>query len=151
MAGVYLAIVATDDNAVNRQAASEAQRERVLVNTVDDVAYCDFIAPAVVHQGDLTLAISTNGKSPAMARLVREELQAFLTSDYSDLLNVLEHVRGRLRRQNVRVSPDCWQEHIDDELKAMVRRGELRQAEEHLLADLVRAADPETDPVAKGA
>lgn len=139
----YIAVVGTDDLEVNHQAANEARQERVLVNTVDDVAYCDFIAPAIVQQGDLTLAISTNGKSPAMARRIREELEAYLTPDYADLLAVLEKVRIKLRRLQIAPGPDRWQEHIDEELRDMVRQRKLQEAEAHLLADLTRAADTE--------
>ena len=78
MEGAYLAVVGSNDSAVNRQAAEEGRRVGALVNTVDNLAYCDFIAPAVVERGGFILAISTNGKSPAMARLVRQELQAYL-------------------------------------------------------------------------
>lgn len=139
MKGAAIAVVGTDDPEVNHQAAEEARREGVLVNTVDDVAYCDYIAPALVQRGDLTVAISTHGKSPAMARRMREELERLITNEYADLLQVLENVRARLRRERVYPSPDCWQEHIDDGLRAMVRRGELEQAQERLARDLTRA------------
>ena len=136
MDGAYMAIASTDDVAINRTAAEEARRAGALVNTVDDVAYCDFIAPAVVRQGDVTVAISTNGKSPAMARFVREELEAFLTPDYADLLTVLERVRGKLRTAGVQVDPECWHAHIDGEFRSLVRRGAVDQAEARLLAAL---------------
>ena len=134
--GAYLAVVATDDPELNRRAAQEARQERVLVNTVDDVACCDFIAPAVVQQGDITLAVSTNGKSPAMARYLRQRLEAFLTPDYGDLLEVLERVRRELRRKKIRVPPERWQEAIDEKLRTLVRAGHLDEAEKRLLASL---------------
>lgn len=140
MKGVYLAVVGTEDRELNHRAADEARSEQALVNTVDDVPYCDFVAPALVQRGDLTVAISTNGKSPAMARRMREELEAYLTPDYADLLNVLERVRTRLLRRKVRPRPDSWQEQIDAELRELVRRGDTQQAQEHLYRDLVRAA-----------
>ena len=136
MDGAYMAIASTDDVAINRTAAEEARRAGALVNTVDDVAYCDFIAPAVVRQGDVTVAISTNGKSPAMARFVREELEAFLTPDYADLLTVLERVRGKLRTAGVQVDPEYWHVHIDSEFRSLVRCGAVDQAEARLLAAL---------------
>lgn len=134
--GAYLAIIATDDTDLNRSAAEEARAERVLVNTVDDVDYCDFIAPAVVQQGDITLAVSTNGKSPAFARFLREQLESFVTPEYGDLLEVFEKVRRELRRRHVRVVADRWQQHIDNDLRDLVRAGRLNEAEERLLADL---------------
>ena len=134
--GAYLAIIATDDTDLNRRAAEEARAERVLVNTVDDVDYCDFIAPAVVQRGDITLAVSTNGKSPAFARFLREQLESFVTPEYADLLEVLEKVRKELRRRKVRVAAQRWQQHIDDGLRDLVRAGRLKEAEERLLANL---------------
>lgn len=138
--GAYLAVIATDDPDLNRQAAVEARAEGVLVNTVDDVAYCDFIAPAVVQQGDITLAVSTNGKSPAMARFLREQLELFLSPDYGDLLEVLEKVRKELRRRKVRVPAERWQKHIGDGLRELVRAGRLAEAEQQLLDDLTSDA-----------
>lgn len=134
--GAYLAVIATDDTDLNRIAAEEARAERVLVNTVDDIDYCDFIAPAVVQQGDITLAVSTNGKSPAFARFLREQLESFLTPEYGDLLEVLEKVRKELRRRKVRVPAEYWQEHIDDDLRDLVRNGRLDEAQQRLLRGL---------------
>ena len=139
LAGAFVAIVGTDDTAVNRAAASEARAERVLVNTVDDVAYCDFIAPAVVRQGDITLAISTNGKSPSMARLLRETLESYLTPEYAHLLTVLQNVRLRLRHGGLRPTPEQWQEQIDEPLRALVRQGALVDAEDRLFRGLAAA------------
>lgn len=134
--GAYLAVIATDDTDLNRIAAEEARAERVLVNTVDDIDYCDFIAPAVVQHGDITLAVSTNGKSPAFARFLREQLESFLTPEYGDLLEVLEKVRKELRRRKVRVPAEYWQEHIDDDLRDLVRNGRLDEAQQRLLRGL---------------
>ena len=139
LAGAFVAIVGTGDTAVNRAAAAEARAERVLVNTVDDVAYCDFIAPAVVRQGDITLAISTNGKSPSMARLLRETLESYLTPDYAHLLTVLQQVRKRLREAGLRATPEQWQQQIDEPLRALVRNGALAEAEDRLFAGLAIA------------
>ncbi|MBI2886314.1 MAG: bifunctional precorrin-2 dehydrogenase/sirohydrochlorin ferrochelatase [Chloroflexi bacterium] len=138
--GAYLAIVGTEDRELNHRAATEARQEGALVNTVDDVPYCDFIAPATIERGDLTVAVSTNGKSPAMARRMREELEAYLTPDYGDLLQVLERVRSRLLRRKVRPRPDAWQEGMDPAFRALVRQGALSEAQERLFQDLVRAA-----------
>ena len=140
MEGAYLAIIATDDRDLNRLAASEARAAHVLVNTVDDVTFCDFIAPAVVQRGEITLAVSTNGKSPAMARFLRTRLEEFLTSDYADLLEVLERVRRELRRRGANVDPERWQEQIDDDLRGLIGRGDLAAAEQRLLNGLLQSA-----------
>lgn len=64
-----LVIAATDDPTVNQEIYQEAKRRKVLLNVVDAPKYCTFIAPSIVRQGDITLAISTSGKSPALAYL----------------------------------------------------------------------------------
>ncbi len=138
--GVYLALVATDDNNVNQAAADEARELGVLVNTADDVKNCDFIAPAIVQRGDLTIAVSTAGRSPAMARRVREELEEIFTAEYADLLTVLAEARIIVRRKGLRPDPDEWQRAIDDELKSLVRRGELEAAKDRLVSTLGKQA-----------
>lgn len=129
----YLAIAATDDNRVNQAVMEEARSRGVLLNVVDDAEKCDFIAPAVVQRGDLVVAVSTGGKSPAMARRMREELEQLLTPEYGDLLEVLAQVRSQVRKLHLRPSPEYWQACIDEELKGLVRRGELEAAKARLL------------------
>src|SRR5947208_10644363 len=79
--GYILAFVATDDRSVNATVAAEGKERRVWVNAVDDPPYCDFIMPGVAQQGDLIVAVSTSGTSPAMARKMREQIEAVLNED----------------------------------------------------------------------
>jgi uroporphyrin-III C-methyltransferase len=74
VAGAWLAIAATDDRAVNALVWSDAERERIPLNAVDDLDHCSFIAPAVHRAGDITVAVSTAGKSPALAVRLRERI-----------------------------------------------------------------------------
>jgi precorrin-2 dehydrogenase/sirohydrochlorin ferrochelatase len=74
MHGFSLVFAATDDEELHRQTAAEAQEARIFLNVVDRPALCSFIVPALVSRGDLTLAISTSGASPAMAKKIRQEL-----------------------------------------------------------------------------
>ena len=71
----YLVIAATDDNNVNQTIAREAEQHNLLLNVADVTHLCNFIAPAVVRRGDVTVAISTSGTSPALARKLREEIE----------------------------------------------------------------------------
>ncbi|MSQ10592.1 MAG: bifunctional precorrin-2 dehydrogenase/sirohydrochlorin ferrochelatase [Dehalococcoidia bacterium] len=136
--GASLVIAATDDVAVNRTVADAARAERIWVNAVDDVAYCDFIAPAVVEQGDITVAVSTGGKSPATARFLRRQLEAFLSADFAVLLGVAEEARLRLRREGLRVPSDEWQTALDDGILELVRGGRTDAARALLYDNLVR-------------
>lgn len=73
--GIFLAVVATASRALNASIYREAQLRGVLCNVVDDPAYCDFYYGAVVRRGDLQIAISTNGQSPALAQKIRQQLE----------------------------------------------------------------------------
>jgi siroheme synthase-like protein len=136
--GQALAIAATDDVAVNRTVATEARAAGVWVNAVDDVEFCDFIAPAVVEQGGITIAISTGGKSPAMARFLRRHLQQTLSQDLATLLTLAEEVRLRLRREGRPATPDAWQEALEGEALQLVRAGAPEAAKQRLYDNLIQ-------------
>jgi siroheme synthase-like protein len=89
-------MVATDDLAVNAAVADECRERGVWVNCADDPAHCDFILPSVLRRGAVTVAVSTGGASPTMARLVREELDALLPDDIAPLTAVMAGVRRAL-------------------------------------------------------
>jgi precorrin-2 dehydrogenase/sirohydrochlorin ferrochelatase len=94
--GVFLVIAATSSREVNGAIFHEAQQRNVLCNVVDDPEYCDFYYPAVVRRGDLQLAISTNGHSPALAQRIRRELEIQFGSEYGDWLEELGKIRQQL-------------------------------------------------------
>ena len=95
LAGVFLVIAATSDSAVNRAVFLEAQRLGVLCNAVDDPPHCDFYFPAVVRRGDLQIAISTSGQSPALAQRLRRELEETFDESAGDWVSFV----GELRRE----------------------------------------------------
>ncbi|RZU39701.1 precorrin-2 dehydrogenase/sirohydrochlorin ferrochelatase family protein [Edaphobacter modestus] len=101
LAGAFLVVAATDDPAVNRAVFAEATASGVLCNAVDDPPFCDFYFPSVVRRGDLQLAISTAGNSPALAQQLRKELNEQLPLDLGDWLADL----GNLRREVVTAEP----------------------------------------------
>jgi len=136
LAGYALCFVATDDVAVNARVAAEAKRRGVWVNVADDPAHCDFILPAVIRQGQVVLAASTGGASPALARRLREELTAFLSEDFARLADLLGDVRRELRERRVSVDADAWQRAIDARLRALLAQSRLDEARQHLLERL---------------
>lgn len=93
LSGAFLVISATDEPAVNHQVWVEAQAEGCLVNVVDDPPHCNFILPAVVRRGELTLSVSTGGGSPALARRLRERLEASFGPEYGELAAILDELR----------------------------------------------------------
>ncbi len=94
--GAALVIGATDDEKTNAVISSDARSKGIPVNIVDDPQKCDFILPSLVERGDLTIAIGTGGKSPALARHLREELESKYGEEYEIFLNIL----GSLQNQN---------------------------------------------------
>lgn len=94
--GMLLVIGATDDMEVNRRVSAAAQSRGLMVNIVDQPELCSFIVPAQVRRGPLTIAVSTGGASPALARRVREELEKHFGEDYGLYLRVLQGLRDRV-------------------------------------------------------
>ncbi len=94
--GVFLVIAATASAELNQLVFNEAQRRNILCNAVDDPENCDFYFPAVVRRGQLQIAISTGGQSPALAQRLRRELEEQFTPDYADWLEELGENRKKL-------------------------------------------------------
>jgi len=134
--GWDLVMIATDDGAINAEASAAARRRGIWVNAADDPPHCDFILPAVVRKGKITLAASTAGSSPALARRLREELDAYLTEDMPALADLLGDVRKELRARRIKVDGDRWQEAIDGQLRVMLAQRRYGQARARLLARL---------------
>ena len=94
--GSFLVIAATNSRDLNAAIFREAGQRKILCNVVDDPEYCDFYYPAVVRRGDLQIAISTNGQSPALAQRIRRELEIQFGPEYGEWLNELGQVRQQL-------------------------------------------------------
>jgi precorrin-2 dehydrogenase/sirohydrochlorin ferrochelatase len=99
--GVFLVIAATNSRDLNATIFHEAQRRNILCNVVDDPEYCDFYYPAVVRRGELQLAISTNGHSPALAQRIRRELEIQFGPEYGEWLEELGEIRKELFASNI--------------------------------------------------
>jgi len=132
VAGFSLVIVATDDRTVNAAVAAEARERGVWVNCADDPAHCSFILPSVVRRGPLTVAVSTGGTSPTMARMVREELETLLPADYGTLTELVGEVRRALHERGIAVEAQRWRAALDGELKRLVAAGRGAEARERL-------------------
>ncbi len=91
----FAVIVATNSEKTNRQVAGDAARCGVLLNVVDNPRLCNFIAPSVMKRGPLTVAISTGGVSPAMARTIRRELERMYGAEFSGYLRFVKEIRRK--------------------------------------------------------
>lgn len=96
-----LVIAATGGAGVDSLVASAARRQRALVNVVDRPQHCDFILPSVLRRGELQIAVSTGGRSPALAREIRKRLEPLFAADYGDFV---ERVGRQRRRARVRAT-----------------------------------------------
>jgi len=93
--GMFLVIAATDDETLNHEVSEQARSRRLLVNAVDQPADCTFIVPSIVRRGDLLIAISTSGKSPAFAKRLRKALEV----QYGDAYGTFLELMGRIREK----------------------------------------------------
>lgn len=93
----FLVIAATDDRTINSCVAQDASKLGILVNVVDSPTESSFILPATLNRGDLVIAVSTAGKSPALARKIKEDLAFIYPEEYSDLLDMITKARGKIK------------------------------------------------------
>jgi len=136
LTGYELAFVATDDDQVNAAVYDEGKRRGVWVNAADDPAHCDFILPSVLRRGELTVAVSTGGKSPALSRAIREELESYFTGEYNALAGLAAEVREELRARSITTTYDAWRKALNGDLRRLVLRGDLAEAKSFLLKEL---------------
>lgn len=126
LSGAFVVICATDQPEVNHQVWQEASAYGQLVNVVDDPPRCNFIAPAILRKGDLTIAISTAGKAPALAVRLKERLQQGIGPEYERFLELA----GQLREPLAQRVPDfetrkaLWYELVDSYALDLLAQGD---------------------------
>jgi precorrin-2 dehydrogenase/sirohydrochlorin ferrochelatase len=138
--GAFLVIAATNDRVVNQEIFEEAEKQGILLNAVDDMPRCSFIAPSIVEKGPVTVAISTGGASPALARKLRENMEVSSALDWADATGVLSKARQIIKDEQIAVDPQRWQCCMTDELLTMIQAGHENEALD-LLMDLLLGKD----------
>lgn len=139
LAGAFVAIAATDDANINRKVASEAERRGLLVNVVDVPGLSNFIVPSQLRRGDLSIAVSTGGASPALARRIRERLEGDFGDEYAALLALAAQVRSEFRQKGGGAGGEDWQKALDiDALLALIREGRGDEARRRMTDVLER-------------
>lgn len=128
--GMVLAIVCGQPPEIAEAVWQEARRRHVLINTVDDPARCGFLAPAIVRRGDLAVAISTNGKAPALAVRLRQRLESELGEEYVRFLSLAGSVRAPLlaSRPDFAERRDLWYRLVDSDVLDLLRQGDEEAA-----------------------
>ena len=128
--GASMVIASTDDQCVNARVARDCRRRRIPVNVVDVTHLCEFIVPAIIEKGSIQIAVSTGGKSPAIARTLREDLQRMIGPEYAEVNDLL----GTLRKSAKEVLPtDVDRKRFFDSIIAagildLLREGRRREA-----------------------
>lgn len=143
LAGAFLAISATNQREVNELIFQEAEQSGILLNSVDDTPLCTFIAPSITKRGPVTIAISTGGVSPALARKLRETLAKSEALEWADLAPVLARARKEVKDRGVVIDPDSWQTCITPELLKLAQSGQEEEALKQLLSQLLSKVVPD--------
>lgn len=143
LVGAFVCVASSPDPETREAVFREARARGVLVNVMDDPARCDFAAPAVLRRGDLVVAVSTGGRSPALARWLRLWLSRTLGPEWGELLELV----GSVREETLAALPDLrerarrWRRALDpaddlEELRELLRQGRREEARALLWARL---------------
>jgi precorrin-2 dehydrogenase/sirohydrochlorin ferrochelatase len=132
---MFLVIGATDDEKLNKQLSSDADRLNTLCNIADRPEVCNFILPSIVHRDDLVITVSTSGQSPAMAKKLRKTLENQFGKEYGILLRLMGAIRKRLLQQAhaPEVHKPLFEQLINSELIVMIQEGEVEKIDSLLL------------------
>jgi len=136
--GVFLVIGATDNKELNRAIHADAGKQGKLCNIADQPDLCNFILPSVIERGDLIIAISTSGKSPAFARRLRKQLEVQFGPEYAGFLKLMGTVRKILLKQtrDPEAHRRVFESLIDQGLLECIRDGDKAQIDNILISVL---------------
>ena len=136
VASYRLGVTATGEPSVNRQVRIDGDAAGVFINSADDPANCSFTLPAVARRGDLQITVSTNGRSPGLARWLRRRFEREISAGYDQLLDLLSEVRAETRDMFGTSEVAGWDAALDDGLLELVRHGRIEEARHRLRAHL---------------
>ncbi len=138
LAGATLVFAATDNQQVQEAVRQEAEAAGQLVNVANDPGQCSFHVPAVVRRGTLTLMVATGGRSPAVAAMVRRQLEERFGPEYQVLLELVSMVREQVLKGESSCSARkiLFQNMLQDDIVTWIRRGDWERLQDHLRATL---------------
>jgi len=125
--GMFLVIGATDDEGLNRQISSDAESRNTLCNIADRPEICNFILPSILQRDDLVITISTSGRSPALAKKLRQSLESQFGREYGDFLQLMGAIRNKLLSQahEPEAHKPIFEQLINSDLIAMIREANI--------------------------
>lgn len=132
--GAFLVISTLNDAAVNARIFREAEANQIAVNVVDDPPHCSWIAPSILRRGDLTVAISTSGKAPAVAVRLRQKLEEEIGDEYGRFLEIAGTLRAPLAKKypDFETRKKLWYAVVDSEVLELLRGGEEERARDRI-------------------
>jgi siroheme synthase-like protein len=139
--GYRLVIAATDDSDVNRAVYLDGEAAGVWVNGADDPVHCSFTLPSVLRRGDLIVTVGTSGRSPALARWLRDQLAREVGPEYEVLLDLLAEARDSVKAVGGSTEAVDWQTALDSDMLDLIRNGQVAAARERLKACLSSSSD----------
>jgi precorrin-2 dehydrogenase/sirohydrochlorin ferrochelatase len=143
MVGSFLVFAATDSPEVQEKVGREAEERKILLNSVDDPARCDFQVPAKVRRGDLLLTISTGGASPALSKRIREQLENQFGEEYRAVIDLFGSIREVVVCDSVSSAENkkMFQELLLSDIVEFAREGRWERVKEILKRTLPAKVD----------
>jgi siroheme synthase-like protein len=139
--GAVLAIVGTGDRSLDHRIAAACRERSLLVNTVDDIPWCDWSAPAILRRGDLTLAIGTAGIAPALAVRLRDLIgEELVGPEYEALLELFADARPEIMHsgRSFRERRALWYRLVDGPARELIRDGDREGARRAIETEIAR-------------
>lgn len=141
--GACLVIAATADRKLNSAIASYCRNKGILINVVDSPKDCNFILPSIIRRGALTISISTDGVSPALAKKIRQELEARFGPEYAKLLRIMKVIRTQALKKikNSASRRVFFQKALEPEILNLLKKNKEKQVKiklGHILEDAAK-------------
>ena len=144
--GKWLVVAATNQRHINEHVAQLAEKQQILVNVVDEPSLCSFIMPSIVDRSPIVVAISSGGKAPVLARLIRERLETLLPMHLGRLAKISGEFRHRVKQVITKESlrRRYWEKLFGNgDLASLLQKGQMDKAQQYMEESL-------TDEIAQG-
>lgn len=131
---IFLVYIATNNNETNHLIAHLCKNKKILFNAVDDPPNCDFFVPSIVRRGSLAIAISTEGKSPMLARHLRVELEEYFPVEYEEYVDLLGEYRELIKKEipDINIRKQIFAALVNLDILDLLKAGKREQARERV-------------------
>lgn len=132
--GAYIVFTATDNNELNHRVARLCRQRSILVNAVDDPPNCDFYVPSIIRRNSLALAISTGGKSPMLARKLRQDLEEIIGDEYGEFVDILGEAREEIKNTipDIEKRKKIFEAMVYSDILDLIKTGEREKVRERI-------------------